>query len=354
MSINEEEFIRDLIKGIRIFEDVEISRGFDFTPFVSKINDVLQKSTEDKVLMIDGGKFVDIKAEGIYLRKMNTLWEPERSLLFVGSNLRKADLKGANLKNADFTNADLSNACLEKADLKNAVLHHADLSVAKIANADLSGADLSAANLEGANLIDANLSDTCLANANIHKADLTGVEFFNSDLRNADLSGTVLTCSCGSADFTDVNLEKALLKEVEFTHSLFIRAWLKKAVVEDSSLYKIDFSDCMAKEAVFRHVYAEHLDFCNADLKGVDFTGSEFHRVDFTGADLRNANLDQVTLEGVYFYRTDLRGVKNLESVKGFERAILVEVFVTSEQAEVFRKRLKNSQQNEFIVKEVK
>ncbi|HID25343.1 MAG TPA: pentapeptide repeat-containing protein [Thermoplasmata archaeon] len=353
MLIDGEELIKELVKGKRLFEEITVPEGFDFSPYIPTINEVLRKFPyKTEPLTINGGQFIRINAEGIFLRSLNAAWEPEKPLSFVGSNLKNADLREANLQHADFSNADLTMANLQGVNLENATLQRANLTKAKLNNANLSNADLSTANLEETNLTDSDLCGAGLANTNLHKANLTGVEFFTTDLRDADLSNADLTCSCGSGDFTDANLSEAVLKEVEYNHSIFTRARFEKVKGDKSSFYKTDFSNAFFEHASLQYIYAEHIDFCRANLKNVNFHGSELKKVDFTDADLSGADFDQVTLDGAYFCRTNLVDAKNIDTVKGFENTIFINTVVTSEQKKFIEKKIEGSSTKRFIVKE--
>ena len=102
--------------------------------------------------------------------------------LFLGANLR-----GANLEGADLHGANLRGANLEGADLHGANLEGADL-----VGADLRRANLYAANLTRANLKDANLTGAYLSGASLKDAKLRGANLSGANLSVAYLKGAIL------------------------------------------------------------------------------------------------------------------------------------------------------------------
>jgi Pentapeptide repeats (8 copies) len=118
--------------------------------------------------------------------------------IFVGANLKEADLlladlREANLREANLTKATLAGANLTKAtlagtNLTGAILVGADLRGANLLLADLREADLREANLLGANLRETNLTGAYLTGAYLRGATVT-LEQLNTDesLHNATL-----------------------------------------------------------------------------------------------------------------------------------------------------------------------
>ena len=82
--------------------------------------------------------------------------------IFVGADLREANLNHSVCENVVFSGADLRGAYFLEANLRGADFGEANLQDAQMADADLEGASLIAADLRRADLDGANLRDgTC-------------------------------------------------------------------------------------------------------------------------------------------------------------------------------------------------
>ena len=336
------EFVERLRDGERYFIDLEFEDGADIIDYVPSINEILRSSVrEGNPLVLDGCRFQRVKADNIYLESLNSIWDSEKRLYFVDCSMRNSILCRSNLRNSDFSKSDLSFSNLSESNLENATMVKVEMRGAKLRKANLENADLTGASLEEADLCEAILHGSIFANANLHKASLRGSELFKTDFRGADLSEADLACSCGSADFSDAIIDNAKIGEVEWMHSIFERASLRKAEFSKASLYKMDFSDSILRGARFLNSYMRHITFENSDMKRSKLCGSELCLVDFSETDLRGSDFRGSILRGCFFFRTDLRGVKGLEDVKGLENSLFIDVVVDERVKDVIEERTK-------------
>lgn len=84
-------------------------------------------------------------------------WIEGNASIFLGMDLRNANLEGVNL-----IEANLGGSSLGRVNLKGAKLHNTDLGSANLRNANLEGADLFQSNLEGASLRGVKLKNACV------------------------------------------------------------------------------------------------------------------------------------------------------------------------------------------------
>ena len=167
----------------------------------------------------------------------------------TGLDLRKADLRGASLRGCDLTGADL-----EEADLTGA---------------DLAGARLPGANLSGATLAGAQFEDADLCGAKLRHAAGGRAVFDGAALRGADLWGA----KCAAAAFGRADLTGATLEEG-------------------------DFSDAELDGAILQRAVLRRGHFVRADLTGADLREAAVQGADLSAAVLRECRLDGVSLQG--------------------------------------------------------
>lgn len=113
-------------------------------------------------------------------------------MLFLGANLKAAELSDADLTGAAFLGSNLDGAELFRAKLMNAELHGASMRNADLRHANLSDADLNGADLTGANLEKANLSRTNLSGVNFTGANLSGANLSEANMFRANITGSKL------------------------------------------------------------------------------------------------------------------------------------------------------------------
>lgn len=347
-----EEFLKRLQDGERFFLDIEFPRGVDIRELVPKINAIIKSSIEEEnPVTFDGCYFQEIKADGIYLEALNSVWDNEKKLYFLDSSLKNSNFRGSNLKNAVFTNSDLSSSNFDYANLEHAEMKGVDLTGATLREAHLESASFVGANLEEADLSESVLHAAVFANSNLHKANLAGCEIFDTDFRESDLSKANLRCICGSGNFSDVLFDKAKIEEVDISHSIFERASFRKSIIKKSSFHKVDFSDANFERAIFQCSYIKHASFEAVKLNDADFSNNEIELVDFSKADMRGTDLRGTKLWACFFYRTDLRGVKNLESVRGIDTCLFLDVILTEKEKSIIEKKT-NKRKSTFVVRD--
>lgn len=194
------------------------------------------------------------------------------NLDFKGTQLVAADLFGANLSESNFTRADLSGARIDRATITRA----------KFENANLTGATVLRPN------IFSSLESDPLERPSFDKANLT----------NGHLSGNLQGVS-----FHGANLAKATFGAKDPRSEELITARVE--------LRYCDFSDANLQGAVLRNNSAPYASFRNANLKDADLSNSDLTMADFRGADISGANFTGAKIDAAKF-----------DSVKGRVSAI--------------------------------
>jgi uncharacterized protein YjbI with pentapeptide repeats len=126
--------------------------------------------------------------------------------LFKGASLHEANLRHTIMHNIVFVETDLSKANLSNADLSDADMSGANLEYTDLSNAWLHGANLSNANLSSADMSNAVLWFAILENADLSEADLSGAFFDFTNLIGAHLRG---------ANLADSNVDDISLLEAD-------------------------------------------------------------------------------------------------------------------------------------------
>jgi uncharacterized protein YjbI with pentapeptide repeats len=169
---------------------------------------------------------------------------------------------------------------------------------------DISGADLhwgnfSRADFSNVNLQKASLRETKLNSATFIEADLCGADLYWAELLKADLSRA--------------NLKGANLNGAELASARFDGADLAGASFLIANLNQANLSGANVTEA----------NFGEADLSGVDFSETDMRGASFRGAKLRGANFSRAGMARTIFGDNDLSVVEGLETVTHFGPSVI-------------------------------
>lgn len=157
-----------------------------------------------------------------------------------------------------------------------------DFSEAELASLSLVGARLCHINLEAAILNDVNLVKADLFNARLSK-----VRFARANLSKADL---------GEANLREANLQGANLRGAN----------LRGATLINANLSETDLSDACLSGAKLSGVNLMGAKLTNANLRSASLNKAKLIKTDFTNADLSRANLYQAIFSSVKLQNTIL------------------------------------------------
>ena len=157
-----------------------------------------------------------------------------------------------------------------------------DFSEAKLASLSLLGEKLCHINLEAAILSDVNLVNADLFNAKLSKA-----RFSRANLSKADL---------GEADLREANLQGANLRDAN----------LRGATLTNANLSETDLSNACLSGAKLSGVNLVAARLTGANLKSASLTKSKLIRADLTSADFTGANMYQAIVSSVKLQNTIL------------------------------------------------
>lgn len=155
-------------------------------------------------------------------------------MLFLGANLKAAELSDADLTGAAFLGSNLDGAELFRAKLMNAELHEASLREADLRHANLVGADLHGADLSGANLENADLTGTNLSGVDFTGANLSGANLSEANMYRANISGANLSAS---------RLENTFVGEIVYDVHNWICAGIHANSCYGNPFFKRDVED---------------------------------------------------------------------------------------------------------------
>ncbi len=231
----------------------------------------------------------------------------------TGADLTGANLGAANAKSAKLDEAQLEGAILAKSDFTGAMLHGVTFALADLSSVVLDGAvltrtrwdrcilkgnqlrgcDLREATFTHAMLVEvdlrsANFANAILEHATLIKCTLDGASFLNADLRALRIGEA---CSFVGADFRGANIERATLRESDYSRADFSGARLSssdmsKCVLREANLYRV-----IAKNTLFMRADLTGASLIAANLEGAIFMKAKLGRADFKGANLFRADL---------------------------------------------------------------
>ncbi|HNB51650.1 MAG TPA: pentapeptide repeat-containing protein [Anaerolineales bacterium] len=185
----------------------------------------------------------------------------------------------------------------------------ADLAPNDLSGKDFSGLAIGSYDLSGKNLQNTDFSFTDIYNVNFTGADLRGANFTEarietSNFTDADLRGTIFDRACYFEEsiWTQAKMDPKWKQVVSlFDDGRLVTKDLRgldlSRVCITVDLSGVDFSEANLEEAILIGELPDVL-FQNANLRHAELTSNHFAGVDFTGADVT----------GVYFYNTSLIG----------------------------------------------
>lgn len=159
------------------------------------------------------------------------------------------------------------------------------------------------------------------------------------------------------ADFTDINLEKALLRNVKIIYGTLNNTSFKNADMEGfeisqmhaDSLISADMSGANLKNSVLNNLDLRKINLTGANIEGADLSYSNMAHKDFRGMNLRNVRFNKSNLNGADFRDTQLEEAKfyncNLKGAN-FEGAIL-------DKTEIHKCNLENCKFDRSSMKEI-
>lgn len=153
------------IKFDRRDKRTELSRS-DFE------RELIMAQQEKRVPMLTGAA-AGIDLSGMDFRSEYKSPYGPHSGVFIGIDLRNANLRGCIFERSDFASANLRGADLSRANLREANLYSALLQGANLAEVDLSGANLVSAEFSGTNLASTVFRDARFGETTILETDLS-------------------------------------------------------------------------------------------------------------------------------------------------------------------------------------
>lgn len=224
---------------------------------------------------------------------------------FRGYELERLDLSGLNLSGADF-----SGAVLNKTDLTEGVLSGARFDDALLSEVIFNRANLAESSFRRVSASGSEFHEAQLQKANLRDGDFTASIFSGADLSQAILSGAI--CSGGNfaditanrivadkAEMSDVNLTNAKLSEARLTHTSLVGASLKGSTLFRANCLRADFSGADASDCDFRECMLQD---SQADAK------TTFSRSNFTKAILNEISWDAPTVNQANFNEAQMDG----------------------------------------------
>jgi uncharacterized protein YjbI with pentapeptide repeats len=205
---------------------------------------------------------------------------------FRGYELERLDLSELNLSGADF-----SGAVLTKTDLTAALLNGVRFDDALLSEVIFNRANLSESSFRRVSASGSEFNEAHLQKANLRDGDFTGAMFSGADLSQAILSGAI----CTGANFSGVRAERLMAD---------------KAELADVNLTKANLVDARLT----------HIGLVGASMKGSDLSRANCLRADFSGADASDCNFSESLLQD------SQADVKTTFSRSNFQKAILNEV----------------------------
>jgi len=161
-------------------------------------------------------------------------------------------LRGSDLRGVDFSHKSLCGMNFSEANFRGATLSRCDLSNADFTRCDLRGGYLVSSRLVGAVLVETTFEDGLLTGADLSNAVLQLTNFSKASLTLASLANAT-----GSGVFRDTKLGSCDFTGAELAGSLFARADVDAADVNDTDLSAVTFDEVDVAE--FRNLHKARL-----------------------------------------------------------------------------------------------
>ncbi len=173
---------------------------------------------------------------------------------------------------------------------------------------------------------------------NFEKAFLREAKFIGTNLESCSFKEADLTESCLPAELKGVkSMEKAILNKTEFKSGSILRGLImNNGKWKDAKILYSDLSNAKLE---------------NVDLTRTKLTGTKLENANLKGANLKGANLKKATLENVDLTKADLSYAKNLTFNQLVEVSSLhgiigldekIERKLKTEKPELFQKKQEN------------
>ena len=153
------------------------------------------------------------------------------------------------------------------------------------------------ADLEGISLANAVIKQTSMQHANLDKAILEGCEMVDTDLTFAFMA---------EAKASNLKLKNSILQDVDAR-----KIDLSGATIDD--LCKLKGIDL--EKAILKEVEADRVNFVGANMKGVDATGAQLKESILEGVNMQFSNLENAVMDGAKANGVDMTG-SNLTNIK--------------------------------------
>lgn len=187
------------------------------------------------------------------------------------------ETEGREGKRAHLRGMDLRNVSLKAVVLAEANLRGADLSGADLTGADLRGADLAEADVRRALLRQTKLSGTVFARALLCEATIDQTECVSADFSGADMRQVKIAQVNGfGANFREVNFQGATITDATFTEANYRSSHLENALLSRVDFTHSDFRGARLDNASLKDCTLYQSQFRDACLEGVDLSGSDF------------------------------------------------------------------------------
>ena len=213
---------------------------------------------------------------------------PSSDRMFIGADLRDADLRGQQLDRHQFDGANLAGADLREVDTSGP--YATDIP---------QDTSFRSANLEGVDLQDARLQDAIFQGANLRDADLRRTVLYKDGGRTAtNFSGAILD----GADFTGALYDKYTRWPDDFDPmergAIFLGPGVDLSGLDlrERRITGVDLRNCNLSGARLMNARLSWSNFQDADLRDADLSGAYLNGTDLQGANLAGANLRDVIL----------------------------------------------------------
>lgn len=236
-------------------------------------------------------------------RKSFRGYELER-LDLSGLNLSGADFSGAVLNKTDLTDAVLTGARFDDALLSEVIFNRANLAESSFRRVSASGSEFHEAQLQKANLRDGDFTASIFSGADLSQAILSGA--ICSGANFADITANRIVAD--KAEMADVNLTNAKLSEARLTHISLVGASLKGSTLSRANCLRADFSGADASDCDFRECMLQD---SQADAKTTfsrsNFTKAILNEVSWDAPNVNQANFNEAQMDGA-----DMTGARML------------------------------------------